>query len=202
MNRIQKTSRRPPMNYLDKDLLNSMIYNLKRSVHLRWLLDLVLHSSLDDLVFQTVPKAQRSKVLVLSPTKLLFSHVTNWAKFSSQILTKGHPQSLDQASASEPWPNFSFKVFAKIQLQNLDQKWVSCCKGRQWMIGLGVQIRLMYKFNEIKAEAHTNILCLLWPWNYLTLDLVWQLSLSHFVYKLPSFLTIVFQSQFQFSGSV
>ena len=32
------------------DLLNSMIYDLKRSVDLRWLFDPVLHSSLDDLV--------------------------------------------------------------------------------------------------------------------------------------------------------
>ena len=32
------------------DLSNSMIYDLKRSVHLRWLLDWLLHSSLDDLV--------------------------------------------------------------------------------------------------------------------------------------------------------
>ena len=33
------------------DLLKSIIYDLKRSVDLRRLLDLVLHSSLDDLVF-------------------------------------------------------------------------------------------------------------------------------------------------------
>ena len=33
------------------DRLNSMIYDLKRSIHLRWLFDPVLHSSLDDLVF-------------------------------------------------------------------------------------------------------------------------------------------------------
>ena len=32
------------------DILNSMIYDLKRSVHLRWLFDPVLHSSSDDLV--------------------------------------------------------------------------------------------------------------------------------------------------------
>ena len=32
------------------DLLNSMIYDLKRSVDLRGLFDPVLHSSLDDLV--------------------------------------------------------------------------------------------------------------------------------------------------------
>ena len=32
------------------DLLNSMIYGLKRSIDLRWLFDLVLNSSLDDLV--------------------------------------------------------------------------------------------------------------------------------------------------------
>ena len=65
MNRTQKTSRRPPMNYLDRkrgwglgavssrsfDLLNSMIYDLKLSVDLRWLFDLVLHVSLEDLVF-------------------------------------------------------------------------------------------------------------------------------------------------------
>ena len=41
MNRTQKTSRRPPMTYLDKI----------RSVNLRWLFDPVLHSSLDDLVW-------------------------------------------------------------------------------------------------------------------------------------------------------
>ena len=32
------------------DLLNPMIYDLKRSVDIRWLFDPVLHSSLDDLV--------------------------------------------------------------------------------------------------------------------------------------------------------
>ena len=32
------------------DLLNSMNFDLKRSVDLRWFFDLVLHSSLDDLV--------------------------------------------------------------------------------------------------------------------------------------------------------
>ena len=67
MNRSQKTSRRPPMIYQDQrggrggggrtvlsrffDLLNSIIYDLKRSVDLRWLFDPVLHWSLDDLVF-------------------------------------------------------------------------------------------------------------------------------------------------------
>ena len=68
MNRTQKTSTRPPMDNLDRkmegwrrgggavssrsfDLLNSMIYDLKGSVNLRWLFDPVLHSSLDDLVF-------------------------------------------------------------------------------------------------------------------------------------------------------
>ena len=35
-------------------LLNSMIYDLKRSVDLRWLYDPVLHSSLDDLVKKTL----------------------------------------------------------------------------------------------------------------------------------------------------
>ena len=33
------------------DLLNSMIYDLKRSVDLNWFIDQVLHSSFDDLVF-------------------------------------------------------------------------------------------------------------------------------------------------------
>ena len=35
------------------DLLNSVIYDLKRSIGLRWLFDPVLHSSLDDLVVLT-----------------------------------------------------------------------------------------------------------------------------------------------------
>ena len=52
----------PPMKCFNKymavssrffDLLNSMTYDLKRSVDQRWLFDLVLHSSLDDLVFVT-----------------------------------------------------------------------------------------------------------------------------------------------------
>ena len=38
----------PPSRFCD--LLNSMIYDLKRSVDLRWLFDPVLHSSSDDLV--------------------------------------------------------------------------------------------------------------------------------------------------------
>ena len=71
MNRTQETSRRPPMTSKDLinliylinlinrhstvssrsfDLLNSMIYDLKRSVDLRWLFDPLLHSSLHDLV--------------------------------------------------------------------------------------------------------------------------------------------------------
>ena len=37
------------------DLLNSMIYDLKRSVDLRWLLDPVLYSSLGDLVSALKP---------------------------------------------------------------------------------------------------------------------------------------------------
>ena len=37
------------------DRLNSMIYDLKRSLHLRWLFDPVLHSSLDYLVFLSDP---------------------------------------------------------------------------------------------------------------------------------------------------
>ena len=38
------------------DLLNSMIYDLKRSVDLRRLFDPVLHSSLDDLVLKQMAK--------------------------------------------------------------------------------------------------------------------------------------------------
>ena len=61
MNGTQKSSRRPPMKNLDPkrgvgkergavssisfDLLNSIIYDLKRSVELRFLFDPVLHSS-------------------------------------------------------------------------------------------------------------------------------------------------------------
>ena len=33
------------------DLLNSMIYDVKKSVDQKWLFDAVLHASLDDLVY-------------------------------------------------------------------------------------------------------------------------------------------------------
>ena len=42
------------------DLLNSMIYDLKRSEDLRWLFEPVLHSSLDDLVCQAAGVTNQS----------------------------------------------------------------------------------------------------------------------------------------------
>ena len=42
------------------DLLNSMIYDLKRFEDLRWLFDPVQHSSLDDLVCQAAGVTNQS----------------------------------------------------------------------------------------------------------------------------------------------
>ena len=48
------------------DLLNLMIYDLKRSVDQRWLFDPVLNSSLDDVVRITLNKSAHHKKKVLS----------------------------------------------------------------------------------------------------------------------------------------
>ena len=83
---IGKTSRRPPMNNLDLkrgvgvgkvswrsfDLFNSMIYDLKRYVGLRWLFDPVLHSSLDDIV-------SRSGALATQLALSLFDFLPFWS---------------------------------------------------------------------------------------------------------------------------